>query len=111
MRSMPYKRLLSYLTNMLAFDITYTSTADDVDDFNSAKYKKDLKSVETFLETFHYEKELRIATKEMLRNDAYFACFRDVGDGYVLQELPNDYCKITGRWQEDTYSALTCIGS
>jgi hypothetical protein len=97
-RSMPYKRLLTYLSNMLSFDITYTSTAEP-DDYETPKYKKDLRAVETFLDKFEYKKELRIATREMLRNDAYFACFRDVGDKYVLQELPSDYCKITGRWE------------
>jgi hypothetical protein len=35
----------------------------------------------------------------MLRNDAYFGCFIDAGNHYVLQELPADYCKITGRWE------------
>jgi hypothetical protein len=95
--SMIYKKLISYLANMLAFDITYTSNAEP-DDYKSPKYKKDLKSVETFLDKFEYKSELRIATKEMLRNDAYFACFRNVGDKYILQELPSEYCKITGRW-------------
>jgi len=97
LRSMIYKKLISYLANMLAFDVTYTSTAEP-EDYSSAKYKKDQKAVETFLEKFEYKSELRIAVKEMLRNDAYFACFRDVGDKYILQELPPEYCKITGRW-------------
>jgi hypothetical protein len=95
--SMIYKKLISYLANMLSFDINYTSTAEP-EDYKSPKYKKDLKSVENFLDRFEYKSELRIATREMLRNDAYFACFRDVGDKYVLQELPSEYCKITGRW-------------
>ena len=98
LRSMPYKRLLTYLSNMLSFDITYTSTADDADDYASPKYKKDLKAFENFLDKFEFKKELRIATREMLRNDAYFACMRDTGDKLVLQELPSTYCKITGKW-------------
>ena len=95
--SMVYKRLLAFLANILAFDITYTSTAE-AKDYTTAKYKKDVKAVEDFLEKFNYKRELRVAVKEMLRNDAYFACFRDLGDDYVLQELPSEYCKITGRW-------------
>ena len=95
--SMVYKRLLSYLGDMLSFDITYTSTAE-TDDYGTAKYKKDLAAVEKFLNRFEYRKELRSAVKEMLRNDAFFACFVDTGDKFVLQELPADYCKITGRW-------------
>lgn len=95
--SMVYKRLLAYLSNMLAFDYTYTSTAQP-GDYKSAKYRKDLNALEIFMDRFDYRDELRIVVKEMLRNDAYFGCFRDVGDGYVLQELPSEYCKITGRW-------------
>jgi len=96
--SMVYKRLMSYLSNMLAFDVTYTSSAK-AEDYTTPKYKKDLEIVETFLDRFEYKKELRIATKEMLRNDAYFACFRDTGSKLILQELPPEYCKITGKWE------------
>ena len=35
----------------------------------------------------------------MLRNDAYFGLLRDTGEKVILQELPSDYCKITGRWE------------
>ena len=95
--SMVYKRLLSYLANMLSFDLTYTSSAE-ADDYITPKYKKDLTAVEKFLNRFEYRKEFRTAVKEMLRNDAFFACFVDTGDKFTLQELPSEYCKITGRW-------------
>lgn len=96
--SMVYKRLISYSANMLSFDVTYTSNAEP-DDYGTPKYKKDLVIFEKFLDEFNYKKEFRIAVREMLRNDAFFACFRDTGSGYVLQELPSEYCKITGRWK------------
>lgn len=96
--SMVYKRLLAYLSNMLSFDITYTSNAK-TDDYKSPKYKKDLDSIESFLDKFDYKQELRVVTREMFRNDAYFGCLINTGDKYVLQELPSEYCKITGRWE------------
>jgi hypothetical protein len=98
LQSMVYKRLLSYLANMLSFDITYTSNAKP-DDYKTPKYKKDLDAIERFLDNFDYKKEFHIAIREMLRNDAYFACFRAAGNRFVLQELPSEYCKITGRWE------------
>ena len=58
--SMVYKRLLSYLGDMLSFDITYTSTAE-ADDYDAPKYKKDLAAVEKFLNRFEYRKEFRSA--------------------------------------------------
>lgn len=98
LKSMVYKRLITYMADMLAFDITYTSNVEPKD-YDSPKYKKDLKSVEDILEKFNYKKELSIAVKQMVRNDAFFACIRDLGDAIILQELPPDYCKITGRWE------------
>ena len=96
--SMVYKRLMSYLGNMLAFDITYTSDAED-DDYKTPKYKKDLTVAESFIDRFDYQKEFGIVVREMLRNDAYFGCVRSVGSKVILQELPPEYCKITGRWE------------
>jgi hypothetical protein len=98
MKSMVYKRLITYMADMLAFDLTYTSDAEPKD-YETSKYKKDLKTVEDTLEKFAYKKELSIAVKQMVRNDAYFACIRDLGNAIILQELPADYCKITGRWE------------
>jgi len=98
LRSMVYKRLITYMADMLAFDITYTSDAEPKD-YETPKYKKDLKTVEDILDKFPYKKELSIAVKQMVRNDAYFACIRDLGESIILQELPADYCKITGRWE------------
>ena len=97
-RSMVYKRLISYLANMLAFDITYTSNAIPKD-LTTPRYQKDLEGVEEFLEKFEYKKELRVVVREMLRNDAFFGCFVETDNKYVLQELPSEYCKITGRWE------------
>lgn len=96
--SMVYKRLLSYLGNMLSFDITYTSNAE-YEDYKTAKYKKDLSIAEYFIDKFDYKKEFAIVVREMLRNDAYFGCVREVGNKIILQELPAEYCKITGRWE------------
>lgn len=96
--SMVYKRLMSYLSNMLSFDITYTSDVKP-EDYNTPKYKKDLLIVEKILDKFQFKKEFGIVVREMLRNDAYFGVIRDTGNSYVLQELPSDYCKITGRWE------------
>lgn len=98
LRSMIYKRLISYLANMLSFDITYTSNAKS-DEYKTPKYKKDLDAIETFLDKFEYKKEFKLVIREMLRNDAYFGCLRDTGGKYVLQELPSEYCKITGKWE------------
>lgn len=97
LQSMVYKRLISYLSNMLSFDVTYISDAEP-EDYSKPRYDRDRDRVEEFLDKFEYKKEFRIVVREMLRNDAYFGVFRDLDERYVLQEMPPEYCKITGRW-------------
>jgi len=100
--SMVYKRLISYLTNMLSFDITYSRiTPLDLSKSSNKKiYEKDLAVVEEFLDNFEYRRELSIVVREMLRNDAYFGCVRQTETGkWLLQELSPDFCEITGRWE------------
>lgn len=98
--SQPYKRLISFLANMLSFDLTYTCINAEKGDYNSPKYKKDYKIVRDFFDRFDYRKEFNIATKEMLRNETFVFCPRFDSNQYTLQELPASptYLKITGRW-------------
>ena len=100
-QSQPYRRLLSYLGNMLAFDLTVSCTnMKKPDGYKSAAYKKDLDIVKKFLDRFDYKKEFSTAVQQLLRNEAFFSCPRFDGDKIVLQELPSSpsYTLITGRW-------------
>jgi hypothetical protein len=100
MISQPYKRLISYLANMLSFDLTYSCINAEQGDYTSAKYKKDFKEVAKFFDKFDYKEEFATAVKEMLRNELY-TCFPRFGeDRTVLQEFNSSpiYTKVTGRW-------------
>lgn len=98
--SQPYKRLISFLANMLSFDLTYTCINADASDYKSPKYQKDLKIVKDFFDKFDYKKEFNVAVKEMLRNETFIFTPRLDGEKIILQELPSTpaYTKITGRW-------------
>jgi hypothetical protein len=102
LQSMPYKRLISYLSGLLAFDYTITCTNATEDDYKIGKnknaYQKELDKVYDFLDKFNVKKEFAGVTRQLLRNDAYFFCFRNEGDRYIFQELDNAYCKITARF-------------
>ena len=100
-QSQVYRKLLSYLGDMLSFDLTYTSTNAKYSEYKSASYNKDLDVVKEFLDNFDYKKEFRIAVRQMLRNEAFFACPRFDMKRTVLQELPSSptYTMITGRWE------------
>jgi hypothetical protein len=101
--SMPLKRLMSYMSDLAAFDLTYTVTAKDgtelePKDYKKPAYKKDLKEYYSFIDRFEYKQAFRNITKDILRNELFVGCFRDVGDGIVIQQLPIDRCRISGKW-------------
>lgn len=97
--SMLYKRIIYYLSGMLSFDLTYTcKNISKNSDYNSTEYKKDLKIVQNFLDSFDVKKEFKLAVRQLVRNEVFFSIFREEGERYTLQELPKDYCIITGRW-------------
>jgi len=100
-QSQPYRRLLSYLGNMLSFDLTMECiNVKKPDEYKSAKYKKDEDLVKSFFDRFDYKKEFATVVAQLLRNEAFFSCPRFDGDQIVLQELPSSptYTMITGRW-------------
>ena len=78
---MPYKRLISYLSGLLAFDYTITCTNATEDDYKIGKnknaYQKELDKVYDFLDKFNVKKEFAGVTRQLLRNDAFFFCFVD----------------------------------
>jgi hypothetical protein len=100
-QSQLYKRLLSYLSTILAFDLTYECiNIKKYEDYSSKKYKDDLDILRKFIDNFDYKKEFQSVVMELLRNEAYFCCTRWDKDKLILQELPASptYTKITGRW-------------
>ncbi len=96
--NMQYKRMLNYLGNMLSFDLTYTCSNATEEDMKKTGYKSDLKIVHNFLDKFDVKKEFKKVTRMLLRQESFYCVFRQDGDRYILQELPLNYCKITGKW-------------
>lgn len=97
--SMIYKRTLMYLSNVLSFSVKdIVCTNAERKDYTSAEYKKDYKEVCDFLDKFKMKEEFPKVMRQMLRKDAFFSILRDDGDKYTLQELPNEYCILTGRF-------------
>lgn len=93
-----YRKLIAYSSNMLAFDFTYTAKAyDGKTDYKSFAYKKDLATVEDFFMRFDHKREFLLMTRQLLRNEIYFCIPRFEGEKIFLQELPMEFCRITGR--------------
>ncbi|MFZ2992517.1 MAG: hypothetical protein WA061_02265 [Microgenomates group bacterium] len=97
--SMLYKRILYYLSGIPAFDFTYTCTNATDKDYKSPAYKKDLEAVKEFFDKFNPKQEFRTILKQMVRQETFFGFFRDDGERYLFQEIPENYSMITGRWE------------
>jgi len=99
-KSQIYRKLLSYLGNLLSFDLNYTCINAKPSDYTTTAYSKDLDQVKIFFDRFDHKSEFASVVKEMLRNEAYFCSPRFEGKKIVLQELPASpaYSMITGKW-------------
>ncbi len=98
--SMVYKRVLYYFGGLLEFNWSYTCINAEEKDYTGKPYQKDLKIVEDFFDKFNPKQEFRNVIKELMRQEAFFGIFRDDGNyAYTIQELPQNQCLITGRWE------------
>lgn len=97
--NMMYKRLSGYYPNMASFNLSFTPIGIKRDsEFNSPAFKEDLGILEDFLASFDYKQEFAKAMRQMFRKGVYYTVLRSEGQKKTLQELPMDYCKITGRF-------------
>ena len=101
--STTYRRIIDYVSNLPSWDWTYAAmNIEDVNEFKSPAYKKDLRVVRDFFYKFDHKKEFSTALKQMLREEVFFCSFRNEGDRWLLQQLPSDRCMITGKWDYGT---------
>lgn len=103
-KNMYYKRLARYFPDMASFHMTFDCINIEKDsDFNSKDYKEDLKILDEFSSKFNYKEEFQTVLRQLIRQGVYYCVLRKDQSKYCLQELPPDFCKITGR---HTYGLL-----
>lgn len=96
-QSMMYKRILLYFSRMLSFDLNYVCINDDVD-YSSPQYKKDKLAIGRFFDKFDYVDEFQKVMDTLVREEVFFGVMRKDGySKYGIQQLPSNYCIITGR--------------
>lgn len=98
LQNMYYKRLIRYNSDMPAFNLTFdVINLESTKDASSVAFKRDMKILDEFCSKFDFRQEFSIVIRQILRQGVYYCVVRDMGDRYTLQELPADFCKITGR--------------
>lgn len=96
--NMYYKRLLSYIPDLLSFNMTFTVMGDiSPEEFQSDEFKKDIAVLQNFSEKMNFKEEFGRAMRQIMRQGAYYCVLRERRDKNTLQELPIRFCKITGR--------------
>ncbi len=96
-QSMLYKRMLNYMGRMLSFDLNYVCINADVD-YNDKQFKKDKGIISNFFDKFDIVNEFTSVMEVLVREEAMFTVLRTDGNfKWGLQQLPSNYCLITGR--------------
>lgn len=95
---MTYKRLIGYVGNLPSFDLTFYPVNAKPEDLKKSSYKKDYDAILNYLDKFNYKQEFKKVMRQLVRQEVFYSVYRDEGVAHVLQELPQDYCKITQRW-------------
>lgn len=90
-----YKRLLSFNADLLSWNLTFDCYNAKDADYRTAEFQEDMQIVDDFCSRFEI-KNFRQIVYQILRQGVYFGVFRDEADIYCWQELPADYCIITG---------------
>lgn len=96
--NMYYKRLARYFPDMASFHPTFDVINVEKDsEYNSKAFKDDLKVLDTFLSKFNYKEEFQKVFRQLIRQGVFYCVLRKDESKYTLQELPPNFCKITGR--------------
>lgn len=96
--SSPIRRIISYMASLLSFNLQYVVINAEKGEYTTSKFKKDEKIVFDFLDKFDWHYHFRNVVKQILRNEVFIGSVREDGRTVFIQELPIQYCKITGRW-------------
>ena len=97
-RTQEYKGIIEYKSGMLTYSNTLRPNKDD---FDEDDYYKNLE----FVKDYNLESKLGIASKNLVRDDVYFAyeISDNSGKNYIWKQLPNEYCQILGKDRFETY--------
>lgn len=96
--NMYYKRLIRYFPDMAAFNMTFDVINIEKDsELTSKEFRNDLKILDRFTSRFNFKEEFQKVLRQLFRQGVYYSVLRAEGSKWTLQELPPDFCMITGR--------------
>lgn len=97
--NMVFKKTLYYYASLPAYDVAIECTNATGKDYQKTQYKADLARVADFFDKFDVVKQFQTITKQLLRQEVYFGSLWETNNRFFFQELPQNYCMITGEWE------------
>ena len=102
---MLFARVLKSYSTILAMDLQVVCSNAAPSDYNTEAYKEDRQKINKFLNAFDYKAEFQKVVEQVVRNEVGYYTFRRTKWGNrgmkgTLQQLPNDWCLLTGYWEK-----------
>lgn len=96
--SMIYKKIIAYYAQMPLFDYNLTYRIENLDFSGDNNFLSEYQEVLTRLQEINMKKEFSKVIATALRDGAYYGFIYDgEGDGFLLQSLDPQYCKISAQ--------------
>lgn len=95
-----YKRLLNYFATMLTLDYVISPvmrTGEPLSDTANANFARNYEKTLKYMENFNVKHEIGQIIQVLLAEGVFFGYERSVGSSFMIQRLPTNYCKITGK--------------
>lgn len=87
-----YRRLVEYFAKILTFDYVVVPVVDDKS-VSTPRYEKAFQTILNYSNKAHIQETGRLIAHTVIKDGAFFGYERELGDNYVLQQLPTSYCR------------------
>lgn len=94
-----YARLVIYFATMLTLDYILIPINLDENKIKTDNFRREYNRILKYLEAMDVKRELSKVLMYLVLEDEFFGVERKLGDSYILQRFPPDYCRFSG-WYE-----------
>ena len=92
-----YMRLMFYMSSMLTLDNILTPYNIEKSDVVKTPFKINYNKANNYIQNFNIKHELSQILLTMMIEDIYFGYERTTSSSFMLQRLPTDRCRLTGK--------------
>lgn len=94
-----YTRLVLYFATLLTLDYVLVPINLDDEKIQTDNFRREYNRVLKYLEAIDIKRELSKVLMYLVLEDEFFGVERKLGNSFILQRFPPDYCRFSG-WYE-----------